>query len=390
AASNNVATHTLTNSAGCDSLVTLDLTILNNNTGTDVQMGCDSYVWIDGNTYTVSNNVATHTLTNAVGCDSVVTLDLVITNGTAATDIQSACGSYSWIDGNTYTVSNNTATHLLTNVAGCDSIITLDLTINNSNTGIDVQIACNTYTWIDGNTYTVSNNTATHTLTNVAGCDSTVTLDLTISSTVTGTDIQTACDSYTWIDGNTYTANNSTATHLLTAAAGCDSIVTLNLTINIVNVSVTSNDPSIMANAVGATYKWLDCNNGFSIIAGETAQNFTAVVNGDYAVEVTENSCTDTSTCVSISGVGIIENSFGNSLIVYPNPTSGHVTVDLGKIYSSINVRLLNVNGQSIRTKNIENSNMVHLEIDGAIGYYFIEIITTDNKKAVIKILKEH
>ena len=39
-----------------------------------------------------------------------------------------------------------------------------------------------------------------------------VTLDLTISNSVNGTDIQTACGSYTWIDGNTYTTSNNTAT----------------------------------------------------------------------------------------------------------------------------------------------------------------------------------
>ena len=49
--SNNSATWTLTNASGCDSTVTLDLTITNSNTGTDVQ-SCDSYSWIDGNTYT--------------------------------------------------------------------------------------------------------------------------------------------------------------------------------------------------------------------------------------------------------------------------------------------------------------------------------------------------
>ena len=48
------------------------------NTGTDVQLACDSYVWIDGNTYTASNNTAQWTLTNIAGCDSLVTLDLTI------------------------------------------------------------------------------------------------------------------------------------------------------------------------------------------------------------------------------------------------------------------------------------------------------------------------
>ena len=252
---NNTATHTLTNVSGCDSVVTLNLTISSPNTGIDTQTACDTYTWIDGNTYTSSNNTATHTLTNVLGCDSIVTLNLTINNSSTQVDTQTACNSYTWIDGNTYTTSNNTAIHTILGGAanGCDSIITLNLTINNSNTGTDTQIACNAYTWIDGNTYTTSNNTATHTLTNILGCDSIVTLNLTINNSNTGIDTQTACNTFTWIDGNTYTNSNNTATHALTNILGCDSIVTLNLTINNSNTGI---DTQVACN----TFTWLDGN----------------------------------------------------------------------------------------------------------------------------------
>ena len=69
--------------------------------------------------------------------------------------------------------------------------------------GTDVLSSCTPITWIDGNTYTSSNNTATYTIIGGAanGCDSTVNLDLTISNAVYGTDIQVACETFTWIDG---------------------------------------------------------------------------------------------------------------------------------------------------------------------------------------------
>ena len=142
-------------------MVTLDLTINYSSTGTDVQTACDSFTWIDGITYTASNNTATDTLVNALGCDSVVTLDLTINYSSTGTDVQTACGSFTWIDGNTYTASNNTATDTLVNAIGCDSVVTLDLTILNSVNQADVHTACDSFTWIDGNTYTASNNTAT-------------------------------------------------------------------------------------------------------------------------------------------------------------------------------------------------------------------------------------
>jgi Flp pilus assembly pilin Flp len=66
---------------------------------------------------------------------------------TYATDTITSCGPYTWIDGNTYTSSNNTATHTLTNAAGCDSVIvTLHLTIPNALTGNWTQVGAD----IDG------------------------------------------------------------------------------------------------------------------------------------------------------------------------------------------------------------------------------------------------
>ncbi|MFN5912298.1 MAG: beta strand repeat-containing protein, partial [Bacteroidota bacterium] len=210
-------TQTLTNAAGCDSIITLNLIINNSNGSTTSITACNSYTWTNGTTYTASGTYS-QTLTNIVGCDSVATLNLTINNSNTGTDVITACDAYTWINGVTYTANNNTATFTLTNAAGCDSVVTLNLTINNSNTGTDVITACDSYTWIDGVTYTASNNSATFTLTNAAGCDSVVTLNLTINNSTTGTDVITACDSYTWIDGVTYTASNNSATFTLTNA----------------------------------------------------------------------------------------------------------------------------------------------------------------------------
>jgi hypothetical protein len=121
-------------------------------------------------------------------------------------------------------------------VQGCDSIVTLNLTINNSVFGVDIQTACESFTWIDGITYNVSTNTPTFIIVggSAQGTDSIVTLNLTIFNAVNVIDIQSACDSYTWIDGITYTSSNSVAVYTIAAGSynGCDSIITLNLTIN--------------------------------------------------------------------------------------------------------------------------------------------------------------
>ena len=151
-------------------------------TTTDVQEACDTYTWIDGVTYSESNNSASITLPNSEGCDSTIILDLTINNSISQMDVQSACDSYTWIDGVTYTESNSSATQLFTTTNGCDSTITLSLTLNNSSTSELFETALDSYT-LNGTTYN-SSGVYTQIITNEAGCDSTITLNLTIDSSV--------------------------------------------------------------------------------------------------------------------------------------------------------------------------------------------------------------
>ena len=326
--SDTTAMDTLVNAAGCDSIVSLFLTINNSTSAIDTITACDSYTWIDGVTYSSSNTTAKDTLVNAAGCDSIVSLFLTINNSTSAIDTITACDSYTWIDGVTYTLSDTTAKDTLVNAAGCDSIVSLFLTINNSTSAIDTITACDSYTWIDGVTYYDDNTTAKDTLLNAAGCDSIVSLFLTINNSTSAIDTITACDSYTWIDGVTYTSSDTSAKHTLVNVLGCDSVVSLKLTINTIDKSVNTSRDTLIAVESGAQYQWLDCGDSYGIIVSETGQSFIASSNGSYAVEITKNGCADTTTCYDINTVGL-GNSFVLSKIkVYPNPTSGKLTID--------------------------------------------------------------
>ncbi len=78
-------------------------------------------------------------------------------------------------------------------------------------TGIDHIISCGPYTWIDGLVYSTNNNTATHVLTNAAGCDSTVTLNLTIGdNTAPIADLSTLSDVTSQCSVTTLTAPTAT------------------------------------------------------------------------------------------------------------------------------------------------------------------------------------
>jgi hypothetical protein len=327
--SNDTTIVVISNAQGVcnDSIVLLDLVIDYPSSGTDTVIACDSYTWINGTTYIASNNNVTYTLTNAAGCDSIVTLDLTIKYGTTGIDSITVCDSYTWIDGVTYTASNNTATHTLTNSVGCDSVVTLDLTILNSTVGTDVITACDSYTWIDGITYTNSNNAATHTLTNAVGCDSVVTLDLTINYTTTGTDVITACDSITWIDGVTYTSSEFNAKDTLINASGCDSIVTLNLSVQYSTSSYSTITSCNQYDWNGQTYT----SNGLYVNISTNPSGCTQTDSLDLIITTSSTTISDT-VCDSYTWNG---NTFDTSGEYY-NPSGSCIdTLKLVVNYSS-------------------------------------------------------
>ena len=124
----------------------------------------------------------------------------------------------------------------------------------------------------------------------------------------------------------------------------------LYLTINTVDSSVTQNGITLSADVLGAAYQWLDCNNGFSILTGDTNQSFTATANGNYAVEITQNGCVDTSACYNVSTIGMMENSLRNKLIFYPNPTNYLVTIKIEGYNGSFEVEIYDLQGRLLET----------------------------------------
>ena len=153
----------------------------------DPQVACDSLVW-NGQTYYASGNYP-KTLTSIHGCDSVVTLQLTINNTKRTTVDSTVCNSLTWLNGHTYT-QTNTYVDTVTAASGCDSIVTLNLTVNRSTVGTDNLTLCSaqlpyTYNGMQINPagpYPVT-KTYSVTITNTVGCDSVITLTVDVNPT---------------------------------------------------------------------------------------------------------------------------------------------------------------------------------------------------------------
>jgi hypothetical protein len=201
------------------------------------------------------------------------------------------------------------------------------------------------------------------------------------------TDIQTACNQFTWIDGNTYTTNNSSATYQLTTVEGCDSTVTLNLTINTVNVAVTLNDPTLTANANSAQYQWVNCNNNFQPIAGATQASFTPTSSGSYAVIISSNGCTDTSICYTINNVGFDQLKNETTFSVFPNPSNGYFQIRTKQAFKQSSIRIMSSLGELVYENGFEGNELIDFKLNLTAGVYFVEMIGDSTNKIVRRIL---
>jgi hypothetical protein len=197
----------------------------------------------------------------------------------------------------------------------------------------------------------------------------------------------TACDSFN-LNGMVYAQSGSFTQNFVTAL-GCDSLIKLELVINQKpGVTVTQTGNVLAANTGGAVYQWINCNDN-SPVSGATAQSLTATVNGSYAVVISKNGCSDTSTCYNVSGLGLEDVASFNSIQVYPNPVTGTVTISIPEMTKNGTIRLINVLGQTVMQKTNVNGrkillNMQHL----ASGTYILQF--ADGVKILrAKIIKE-
>jgi hypothetical protein len=182
------------------------------------------------------------------------------------------------------------------------------------------------------------------------------------------------------------TVNPSVGTNTYTftmtdASSGCTVSDEVVVTVNEVsNLATTTNGLTITAVNENATYQWVDCDNGNALISGAIAQTFTAVANGNYAVELTENGCVATSDCVAITTVSLNELS-QHVIMVMPNPNKGVFTLKAD--VTGLSYNLMDSQGRLI-SSGVTTENQTTFSIENeANGVYFLRV-----ENEVLKLIK--
>lgn len=396
-----------------DSLDTLSLDLILNNNGISGYSGFDNFL-LEGdlmNTSVAFESSSDTVVEDAGSYDVGISIEAPASASSTSADLVLVSGDPSDLGGySTQTVTfpagsdtDETVNISITNNDTCDGDLDYQFELQNvtggnsasagtmdqftltveddesSSTATLTPSVCDSFTVPSGDTTYSSSGVYMDTIPNAVGCDSIMTIDLTVDSNRTADLNPTACESYTVPSGDTSYTSSGTYMDTIPTIAGCDSILSIDLTIGSVDTSVTDDPPTLTADASSAdSYQWVDCSDN-SPIQGATDQSYMATSNGDYAVIVTQDGCTDTSSCHSVTNVGIEEFGTSGEFAVYPNPVKEKLRVDLafGKVQEQLAIELFNMQGQQLRRIELEGVKEGSHELefgDLPQGLYFLHI----------------
>ena len=298
-----------------------------------------------------------------------------------------ACDSYTSPSGKYIWSQSGTFKDTLTSSKGCDSLLLINLSLSMNSASTRTDSVCGNYISPSGKYKWTVSGTYTDIIPNQAGCDSIITCKLYIGKKSISSIYPVSCGSYISPDGKEIWENSGLYSDTILNASGCDSILTIKLTVKKVLVTVGQLDGTLTAGATSGTFRWLRCGETLDTIENAIRRNYKPSASGDYAVEVTQNGCVDTSLCYHVTVVGIDQNNFGDNLKIFPNPTTGKIRIELPKIETLIEVELKNVIGQSYYKEVFINRQEIELSFNAPSGLYFLVLKNNAKLQSVTKLI---
>ena len=196
---------------------------------TALDESCDSYQWSIGhNRMLDASGSYVDTIPASNGCDSTIALRLTLHHSTTTYLDTTECDSLLWnLSQRTYFVSSQDSV-MLSTIYSCDSNVVMRMNIRSSSP-VDIQrdTICDRYVWHYDSTSYIHDTTVVRHASNSVQCDSTTILHLVVHHRSFHNENYRACDTFVWpATGRTYYVTEKTI-DTLSDAHGCDSIVTL-------------------------------------------------------------------------------------------------------------------------------------------------------------------
>lgn len=375
---------TTRNVAGCDSVITFNVTIYKKDSSVFQYNECNSVMLKNGKKVIYSGRYI-DTLKGAKGCDSFVVHRVTIRRTSYAQQTLSVC-AFVLCPSNFKKVFTTPGTYYdtLSNKASCDSIIEYTVQTAKSygtltaKTCTPYKSPSNKYTYTQSGTYS-----DTLLGSNQKGCDSIITINLTFDVSLKQNLKITECNSYTVPSGKRVITVTQIVTDIIKSKNGCDSIeYTIDVTINKPNTAIIRSGNTLSAATTNgsAQFQWLDCNAAYAQIAGATNKQYSPGKNGTFALEVKENSCTDTSNCLPFTLTGI-KTMLTQQIVVSSNPSRGSFALHCTNSLHHVKVTLYDIKGGIIKIWEMQGLQDQDFHLDTSPGLYYLKIESAEGFK---------
>ncbi len=193
------------------------------------------------------------------------------------------------------------------------------------------------------------------------------------------------CPSDSLLLFNTYYDEAGYYPYYTTSHLGCDSLVMLNVQDKSIDLEVVENLGTLTSNQENAVYQWVDCSS-FEDIEGENEQTFSPEENGNYAVWITYNACTELSECFNYTSLNVNNKLDNTEISVYPNPLKGSLlNINSASIIKKI--ELHNTKGQVLQTI-MPNKTAFVLDFHQKSGVYILLVEDIKGNINRIKVVK--
>ncbi len=325
---------------GCDSVINYNITINYRRDTTIVVLSCDSFISVKGRIYYKSGNYH-DTLKTKQGCDSMIHYHLSIFHPVNTFDTIVACDT-AWYNGKFYT-SSQIVKYYASSWGGCDSFHYLNIVVNKRNKKLIKLNGCQQVSSPSGQVYKTT-GTYKEYFSNQSGCDSIIEYQVKIYYPKVQFDTLVGCKFLKFRDSTYY--NSSDVSWTGTSFGQCDSTVNTYLKIIQPITQIIGNKDTLKSNLSNDSYQWLNCAD-FTTISGATWYWYKPNKDGSYAVEVSVNGCKDTSACFELKGL------YANVLkkmnpIIFPNPSQNgsFVKWKKGEVFK---ISIWDINGRLVR-----------------------------------------
>lgn len=273
-------------------------------------------------------------------------------------------------------------------VGSCHYVITNLVIVDSVYNATNQEDICSGDSLFIGGAYRKTPGNYTDYYTGIMGCDSTVITQLTVKNTPPTLYITTSiCQGETYNAGGQSFSSTGLYLIMLTADNGCDSTIDIDLTVKELDESIIQSGPVLTAVEIGATYQWYDCDLK-SIISGENGKSFTASINGNYAVIITKDNCTDSSACKTVTGLGIARRDLSNFISLQPNPNSGIFKIMLPQSNAVFFIKITDLSGREYYNA-AHSEEWADIEISIRNGIYLVEVSSSSGEKAFLKMVVE-